>query len=173
VLPTGADRVNAALHYHVLNQRSLHSSAPNLPDFTPPVHFIPGEPVIMQVNDYKRMVFNGDQGFVLNVSDGLRLRPMVVFPRSDSFVAFDVDSLTPVLLHSYAMTVHKAQGSEFEHVVLMLPDRDLPINTRQILYTALTRSKVGMLIIGRRDILESGIMRVLTRDSGIAEKLEV
>ena len=103
---------------------------------------IPGEPVMMQVNDYQRGIFNGDQGLVLNVSEGNQLQPMAIFPRSDGFAAFHIDSLRPVLLHSYAMTVHKAQGSEFDRVALILPDRDLPINTREILYTALTRSRV-------------------------------
>jgi exodeoxyribonuclease V alpha subunit len=69
------------------------------------------------------------------------------------------------------MTVHKAQGSEFDCVSLFLPDRDIPINTREILYTALTRSRSSAVIVGRREILESGIARAISRDSGIAEKL--
>ena len=69
------------------------------------------------------------------------------------------------------MTVHKAQGSEFDCVALFLPDRDIPINTREILYTALTRSRSSVVIVGSRDIFESGITRAISRDSGIAEKL--
>ena len=75
--------------------------------------FIPGEPVMMQVNDYHRGIFNGDQGLVLNVSEGNQLQPMVIFPRSDGFAAFHIDSLQSVLLHSYAMTFtrHRARNS--------------------------------------------------------------
>jgi len=171
VSSAGADRVNAILHQHALAQRALRLHAQGLSDPLRDEGFMPGEPVMMQVNDYKRMIFNGDQGFILNVAERARLYPMAVFPRSSSFVAFHVELLRPVLLHSYAMTVHKAQGSEFERVALILPDRDLPINTREILYTALTRSKVGTAIVGRRDIFESGIARAISRDSGIAEKL--
>jgi exodeoxyribonuclease V alpha subunit len=69
------------------------------------------------------------------------------------------------------MTVHKAQGSEFDRVVLILPERDLPINTREVLYTALTRSRESVVLIGSHDILELGIAKTISRDSGIAEKL--
>jgi len=171
VLPAGADRVNAILHRHALEQRALHRRAQGLSDSTQDDGFIPGEPVMMQVNDYKRMIFNGDQGFVLNVSEGGTVYLMAVFPRSRGFAAFHVDSLRPDIQLSYAMTVHKAQGSEFERVALILPDRDLPITTREILYTALTRSRASVVIIGSRDIFESGIAKVISRDSGIAEKL--
>ena len=69
------------------------------------------------------------------------------------------------------MTVHKAQGSEFDRVAIILPDRDLPINTREILYTALTRSRTSAVLVGRRDILMIGVARGIARESGIAEKL--
>ena len=96
---------------------------------------------------------------------------MAVFRRADGFAAFHVDSLRPVLVHSYAMTVHKAQGSEFDTLGLILPDRDLPINTREIIYTALTRSRQGVVIVGAREIFEAGIRRTISRDSGIVAKL--
>ena len=53
------------------------------------------------------------------------------------------------------MTVHKAQGSEFDHVALVLPSDDIPLNTREILYTALTRSRTSVTIIGRREIFSA------------------
>jgi exodeoxyribonuclease V alpha subunit len=160
---TGADHINAALHKRALDQRDLTPQRDN--------GFIAGEPVMMQINDYNRGVFNGDQGLVLNVSERGWLQQMAVFPRPDGFAAFHLESLRPVLLHSYAMTVHKAQGSEFDKVVIILPDRDLPINTREILYTGLTRSRGSVVIIGGREILEAGIARTIARDSGVGEKL--
>jgi len=172
VLPTGADRVNAILHQHALKQHALQLHARGLPNPPQDGGFIPGEPVMMQVNDYNRMLFNGDQGLVLNVSEEGKVFLMAAFPRSEGFAAFHVESLRPDIQLSYAMTVHKAQGSEFERVALVLPDRDLPITTREILYTALTRSRVSTVIIGSRDIFESGIVKAISRDSGIAEKLQ-
>jgi len=164
VLATGTDRINALLHERALTEPGQRRGADDL---------IPGEPVMMQVNDYQRMIFNGDQGVILKVADRgwARAAPMVVFRRSEGFAAFHLESLRSSLVLSYAMTVHKAQGSEFDRVALFLPDRDLPINTREILYTALTRARKSAVILGARDILEVGIKKTMERDSGIVEKL--
>ena len=168
---TGSDYVNAILHQHAWNQRLLAQQVSGYPGPARVDDMIAGEPVMMRVNDYNRMLFNGDQGLILNVSARGKTELMAVFRQSQSFVAFHMESLRPVLVHSYAMTVHKAQGSEFEKAALILPDSDLPINTREILYTALTRSRASVVIVGKRGVFESGIARTMTRDSGIAEKL--
>ena len=162
---TGADRINAALHQRLLDALGLASNRDH--DLTA------GEPVMMQVNDYGRGIFNGDQGLILHVAERDRPEPMVVFRRGHGFVAFHVDALRSVLTHSYAMTVHKAQGSEFDTVGLILPDRDLPITTREILYTALTRSRQSVVIVGNREILEAGIRKTISRDTGIVDKLRM
>ncbi len=161
---TGADRVNAVLHQRLIDELKLTSQRDN--------ELIPGEPVMMQVNDYNRGIYNGDQGLILNVALQSRPEPMALFRRPDGFAAFHVDSLRSVLVHSYAMTVHKAQGSEFDTLALIMPDRDLPISTREIIYTALTRSRQSVVIVGSREILEAGIKRTISRDSGIVDKLK-
>ena len=170
---TGADRANAALHLRALDQRSSDQRKQDRLGFRRDEddELIPGEPVMMQINDYHRMLFNGDQGLILCVSEGNRSRPMAVFPQGSGFAAFHLESLRPVLLHSYAMTVHKAQGSEFDCVSLILPDHDIPINTREILYTALTRGRSSVVIVGDTKIFEKGIAKTLSRDSGITAKL--
>ncbi len=126
---------------------------------------------MMQQNDKIRGIFNGDQGLVLRISDNGRLTQMVVFPRDEGFSAFPIDSLRPVLLHSFALTVHKAQGSEYDHVALVLPDADIPINAREILYTALTRSKRSVTILGTHEVFARGVIRRIHRSSGLAERL--
>jgi exodeoxyribonuclease V alpha subunit len=170
VLATGADQINQALHQHAiaafLSRSSTAGSALRRNS-----ELIPGEPVMMLVNDYERKIFNGDQGLVMNVSEQGRLTMMAVFPQSHGLAAFPAESLRPHLQHSYAMTVHKAQGSEFDRIAIILPDRDLPINTREILYTALTRSRTSAILVGRRDILESCVARKISRESGIVDKL--
>jgi exodeoxyribonuclease V alpha subunit len=164
VLPTGSDRINELSHRRTLNRLNSRVGADQ---------FVAGEPVMMQVNDYQRMIFNGDQGVILRVAERGRARsqPMAVFGRLNGFTAFHLDSLRSSLALSYAMTVHKAQGSEFERVALLLPDRDVPINTREILYTALSRARKSAVIVGDREIFEAGIKRTCDRDSGIVEKL--
>jgi len=67
--------------------------------------------------------------------------------------------------------VHKAQGSEHDHVLLLLPDAPLPLLTRELLYTALTRARHSVVICGNADVLTAGVATSLTRSSGLADKL--
>jgi exodeoxyribonuclease V alpha subunit len=163
VRSSGAERINATLHRRVLESRNAGFGD----------ELMPGEPVMMLVNDYGRSIFNGDQGLVLRVSDGGRpATPMVVFPRAGGFIALRIESLRSNLVRSFALTVHKAQGSEYDHVALVLPDADIPINAREILYTALTRARTSVTLLGTRDIFARGIGRRIDRFSGLADLLQ-
>ena len=167
--PTGADAVNAYLHARALAARPAGDDAG--PAGRPA--FLPGEPVMMQRNDYDRGLFNGDQGLVLRVSEpgAASHRYMAVFPRGEDPAVFHLEALRADLELSYAITVHKAQGSEYEHVGLLLPETDLPLLTRELLYTALTRSRRSVVILGDRDLLQKAARSRIRRSSGIGEKL--
>jgi exodeoxyribonuclease V alpha subunit len=139
----------------------------------------PGTPVAVQRNDYDRNLYNGDQGIVVRVATAAAgdreagdERLMAVFPRGESFEAFPLDVLGE-LAPAFAMTVHKSQGSEFDHVAVVLPDADLPILTRELLYTAMTRARRSVLIVGTPDLLARAVSRVVDRFSGVGEKLKV
>jgi exodeoxyribonuclease V alpha subunit len=95
---------------------------------------------------------------------------MAVFQQGDVLQSFPLDSLAHLAPCS-AMTVHKAQGSEFDDVVLVLPDADLPLLTRELLYTAMTRARRSVLLVGKPDLLARAVSRTLDRHSGVAEKL--
>ncbi len=69
------------------------------------------------------------------------------------------------------MTVHKAQGSEFDHVALVLPDTDVPWLTRELVYTAITRARRSVLIVGPQDLLARAVSRSIERYSGVADRL--
>jgi len=71
----------------------------------------------------------------------------------------------------YAMTVHKSQGSEFDEVLFILPDRDFPILTRELIYTALTRARKKITIWGNRSIIRKAIDRQIERASGLRDAL--
>lgn len=165
---TGAEAVNAYLHARALAARPAADEA----GAARPA-FLPGEPVMMQRNDYDRGLFNGDQGLVLRVSEpgAASHRYMAVFPRGEDPAVFHLEALRADLELSYAMTVHKAQGSEYEHVGLLLPETDLPLLTRELLYTALTRSRRSVVILGDRDLLQKAARSRIRRSSGIGEKL--
>ena len=136
-------------------------------------HVPVGTPVVVGRNDYERQIFNGDQGVVLRIDtgDGDGPRPMAVFRRGEAFEAFPLESL-PDLDVAFAMTVHKAQGSEFDNVLLVLPETDLPVVTRELIYTAVTRARRSVLIVGIPELLTRAVARVVERYSGIVEKLQ-
>ncbi|HLA05312.1 MAG TPA: ATP-binding domain-containing protein, partial [Syntrophales bacterium] len=71
----------------------------------------------------------------------------------------------------YAMTVHKSQGSEFDRVLFMLPDRDVPLLTRELIYTGITRAKNFVEIWGKEEIFREAVSRRITRKSGLGELL--
>jgi exodeoxyribonuclease V alpha subunit len=131
-----------------------------------------GAPVVVERNDYERQLFNGDQGLIVRVGAGQPgdTELMVVFPQGDAFRAFPLDALAH-LAPSFAMTVHKAQGSEFDHVALVLPDADLPLLTRELVYTAMTRARRSVLVMGGQELLARAVSRTVERHSGIAERL--
>jgi exodeoxyribonuclease V alpha subunit len=136
------------------------------------VRLPPGVPVLVQRNDYERHLYNGDQGVVVRVDRGRGEGPelMAAFARGARFELWPVDEL-PDLAASFAMTVHKAQGSEFDHVALVLPDVDLPLLTRELVYTAITRARRSVAIVSPRDLLARAVSRTVERHSGVAERL--
>lgn len=131
-----------------------------------------GEPVLMTHNDYRRGIFNGDQGLMLLVAreqEGSRLE--VVFPTAEGYRAFAAGPLLGELELAYALTVHKSQGSEFDRVALVLPEQESPLATREVLYTALTRAKNGVTVLGTRDSVFWAAAFAIRRDSGLGRRL--
>ena len=71
----------------------------------------------------------------------------------------------------FAMTVHKSQGSEFERVLFVLPDRESPVVSRELIYTAITRASKAVEIWFPDTVLRAGIVRTIERSSGLGEAL--
>lgn len=160
--PTGADAINAALHRRLADRRGKSASM-----------LLAGEPLLVHTNDYERGIFNGDQGLVLlTAAPGESARPSAVFRRDAGFVAFPLESVRASIELGYATTVHKAQGSEHERVALLLPETDSPrLLTREIVYTAITRARRGVLIAGSPELLARAAQRKIERETGIADRL--
>ena len=72
---------------------------------------------------------------------------------------------------AYAITVHKSQGSEFDNVVLFLPDKLNPVLTKELLYTGVTRARENTLVVGERKLIEQVIVKSVNRASSIPDKL--
>jgi exodeoxyribonuclease V alpha subunit len=163
VFETGADRINARLHARAVEIAGVTAgSAP----------VVAGEPLIVLRNDYERGLFNGDNGIRLWVrrDNGTRL-PMAIFPRADNFIAFRFDALREFVELGYAMTVHKAQGSEFDSIAIVLPDKPVAVLTRELLYTAVSRSRSSVVIVGDEQTLSQAITARVERFSGLGERL--
>jgi exodeoxyribonuclease V alpha subunit len=126
-----------------------------------------GRPVLITANDQATGLFNGDVG-VTTISGGQARvwfrdgagRPRAVAP-----------ARLPAHQTAWAMTVHKAQGSEFGQVILVLPDDDTRLLTRELLYTGVTRARTSVDIVGDPDLLQVGIERATVRASGLAARL--
>jgi exodeoxyribonuclease V alpha subunit len=71
----------------------------------------------------------------------------------------------------YAMTVHKSQGSEFDEILFVAPDRDTQVMTRELIYTAITRAKKKIHVWGKEDVFLTAIQRRIHRSSGLREAL--
>lgn len=136
-----------------------------------------GEPVLVTRNYYNLRLYNGDSGLVLKVNlerEGISkgAEPMAVFPRGGSFVAYPLGTLRGSLELAWATTVHKAQGSEYDHVAILLPRVHLRPLTRELLYTAVTRARKSALLAGSPAVLAAGIQRRVERASGLADLLD-
>jgi len=71
----------------------------------------------------------------------------------------------------YALTVHKSQGSEFDRLLLILPDRDSPILTRELIYTGITRAREGVEVWGHEKVFREAVGRRTIRASGLRDAL--
>lgn len=139
--PLGTERLNQIL------QDTLNPLRPGGPE-TP---YRAGDKVMQLRNDYNREVFNGDVGEVRRVDAGVLFVDM-----GGRQVAYERDAQQHITL-AYASTIHKVQGSEFPAVVIVLHSSHHVLLSRALLYTAVTRAKRLVLIIGDERALSSAI----------------
>ena len=128
-------------------------------------------PVIITRNDYELGLFNGDIGISFSGREADDMELFVYFPGTGG----ELKALNPHRLSEhetvYAMTVHKSQGSEFDHVVLVLPGTNSPVLTRELIYTAVTRARKRVSILGSETVLRWAISRKIRRTSGLRDAL--
>jgi len=136
----------------------------------PRSRWYPGRPVMVTANDYGLKLFNGDVGIVLPDPESDD-HPRVFFAAPDG----GVRSISPLRLPAhetvYAMTVHKSQGSEFNRVLLLLPDSDSQVLTRELIYTGITRAKANVEIWGTEEVFLTAVSRRIDRKSGLRDAL--
>jgi exodeoxyribonuclease V alpha subunit len=129
-----------------------------------------GRPVMVTRNDYHLKLMNGDIGLCLPQTSGLR----VAFPDGQGGVRWVLPSRLDAVESVFALTVHKSQGSEFEQVCLVLPDRTAAVLTRELLYTGITRAKTRLtLITPNTDVLWRTVQARVIRSGGLENTIDV
>ncbi|GAA4784152.1 exodeoxyribonuclease V subunit alpha [Actinomycetospora chlora] len=126
----------------------------------------PGRPLLVTANDHDRGIYNGDTGVVIGTPRG----PRAVFARGGAPVEI-APSLLDGVATVYAMTVHRAQGSQFARVSVILPPAESPLLTRELLYTAVTRARVRVRLVGTEEAVRAAIARPIGRASGLRRRL--
>ena len=131
----------------------------------------PGQPLMVTRNDTALGLFNGDIGVVMPDADSPgRLQAVFLDAGGDERVV----SLGRLPEHetAYAMTVHKAQGSQARQVVLVLPTQLSPVLSRELIYTGITRAEQSLEIWAAHEVLAGAIGRSAQRATGLADRLQ-
>lgn len=168
--PWGVEGLNDRVARHLLVEKLIPRAE----------GWYPGRPVLVTGNDYNLGLMNGDIGITFRVpwdkteNGEARETLRVAFPSGDSTGA--IRWISPSRLQQletvYAMTVHKSQGSEFNHTCLVLPDRLSPVLTKELIYTGITRARNWFsLITGDAQVLKDSVGQQVVRASGLALRL--
>ena len=120
-------------------------------------------------NSYRTGLYNGDTGLAWPDSEG-RLR---VYFRGEHG---DLKSINPRRMPehqtAFAMTVHKCQGSEFDNTLMILPDQDSPVLSRELIYTGCSRARQRLTLLAPAGIIETAVTRTIQRTTGLIQALE-
>lgn len=127
-----------------------------------------GDIVVKTRNDLGQGLANGDIGVVVRINGAL----VFAFRHGDASVHVPV-AIDDAVQLAFATTVHKAQGSEFSTVAVVIPTSESPLSTRELLYTAMTRAKPRAVLIGTRDDIAHAIETRRIRSSGLASRLSI
>lgn len=128
--------------------------------------FYVGRPLLVTANDYALGTYNGDAGVVVRTDTGRR----AVIETSDGIRDF-APSRVGEMQTVHAMTIHKAQGSQAKEVTVLLPSVDSRLLTRELFYTAVTRAREKVRVVGSEAEVRAAVARTAQRASGLATRL--
>jgi len=157
--PTGVDTINSLIESYISAKQGSESHA----------EFYKGKPVMMTSNVYLYDIHNGDIGIVWP-DENEQLK--IWFEQNNGKYRKLSLSQCPEHKTAYAMTVHKSQGSEFKHILLILPYTETAVSTRELFYTGITRAAESVEIWGSESIIKTTINQKTLRVSGLMERLK-
>ena len=160
--PAGVETINLALEQRLAQLRLIGKNS----------GWYHGRPVIVLQNDYSTGLMNGDIGICLAVEHEGQPQLRVAFLQPDSgnnnSMRWFLPGRLPQLETAFALTVHKSQGSEFSHAVLLLPPTESPVLTRELIYTAITRARTEFsLLLTDWQVFEQAVARRIVRQGGL------
>jgi len=130
-----------------------------------------GRPIMITQNDAVLQLYNGDIGICMADTEN-RGQLMVFFLHADGLVRKYLPARLPYCETVFAMTIHKSQGSEFDEVLLVLPEVINPILTKELIYTGITRAKKTLKMLTNKEVFLQTIQRKVERFSGLAERIK-
>ncbi len=149
-------------HWNQLIEQALTERAPEVSMQTMYV----GRPILVTRNDYGLGVNNGDSGVIIRTSDG----PLAVIETGSGILSLSPWRLSDIET-MHAMTVHKAQGSQVANILVLVPPPGSRLLTREMLYTAVTRAKQHLTIVGSPEAIRHAVQAPAQRSSGLAQRL--
>jgi exodeoxyribonuclease V alpha subunit len=127
----------------------------------------PGRPLLVTANDHGLHIYNGDTGVVVARPDGLR----AVIAGAGGALDFATSRLSDVET-MHAMTIHKSQGSQADEVTVLMPSEDSRLLTRELFYTAVSRGKTKVRVVGTDGAVRAAIGRQAIRATGLRQRLQ-
>ena len=159
--PQGVENLNALVIDILRDQGAISANR-----FDSNYTLYPSQPIMISENDYRLGVFNGDVGLLWRNKQG---HLMAVFENAQGDYDWILPSRLPKFDTVYAMTIHKTQGSEFNHVAMVLPEqKDNKLLSRELLYTGITRAKQQLSIASNQQVWQTGVSQQVKRHSGLA-----
>lgn len=163
--PYGVEEINRLINNAYLHSLGKHGSSLYV------------APIMLLKNDYRLELFNGEVGVLVKPhyqygqSDfELSSGDYALFPGKEGEVRQIPALLLPTFEHAYCLSVHKSQGSEFDHLLLLLPSGSEHFG-RELLYTGVTRARRQLTVWGEDEVLRKAIQLKNRRLSGITERL--
>lgn len=123
-------------------------------------------PIIIEENSHELKVYNGDFAMLVEGNRSIA----TVQSEADGFRDI-AEARLPRYSDAFALSIHKAQGSEFDEVLLVLPNEDAPMLSRELLYTAVSRARNAVRIVGPKEVVMAALGRRARRDSGLRDAI--
>ncbi len=139
----------------------------DIPGFDPEDRWYVGRPLLVGENDYELRLNNGDTGVIVRAGED---RVAAAFERGGRPIEYPPSRLGAVDT-VYAMTIHKSQGSQFDTAAVLLPEPGSRILTRELLYTAVTRARRRLILVGTEETVRTAVARPVARASGLGDRL--